>query len=60
MRSFCIFSTNPATLYLVFYIFPTMYKEIGFLMKFYETVNIVAALYFDDLIGGTFIFCDII
>lgn len=54
-----MFYTKPATLYLPLSIFPTMYKEIGFLSRFYDTVKTVAVRNLDDFIGGIRIFCDI-
>jgi len=54
-----MFYTRPATLYLPLSILPTTNNEIGFLNKFYETVKTVAALYFEDLIGGIRMFWDI-
>ncbi len=54
-----MFYTIPATLYFPRSILPTTYNDTGFLNKFSDTVKIVAALNFEDFIGGIRMFCDI-
>ncbi len=58
IKSFWMFSTKQPTLYFPSSSFPTKYSEIGFRSKFSDTVRMVAAFHFDDLIGGIRMFCD--